>query len=394
MIFNRIRRLWRIARFVIRTKKVWVWPTTSDVLIFDGTNQAVITEYLRPWAPEVLYVRGEQWNVPVGFVSLFRRGSRKNSYLDSFIQRVSPKLIVTFVDNSLDFFKLSRRHPSVKTVMIQNGWRSYFADVFETLDRLDQDKRRELEVDHMLLFGSVVGARYGEYIAGSTISMGSLKNNQIAINSNPQAGVIAFISQWGASGIRAGDRYVAQEEFHTQTDRPVLEFLARYAARKRKRLMIVPRHLEGTRARPAEEAYYTDLLGSAPEFLESDGPYQCYRSVDAAEIVVAIDTTVGYEAIARGKKTAMFSVRSSVIGLEGLTYGWPGDFAETGLFWTDRSDDEEFERIMNYLDQTSHAQWQKDVESSGFENLMMYDSGNSILRALLASELGAEPPYT
>jgi surface carbohydrate biosynthesis protein len=390
VIFDRLRRLVRIARSIASAKKVWALPKASDVLIFDDTNRPTLMEFLQPWSPEVLHVRGEYWNVPVGLLSLLRRGNRKDAYYDAFVGRVSPKLIVTLIDNSLDFFRLSRRHPSIKTVMIQNGWRSYFADVFSTLDGLSQGQRRDLKVDHMLVFGPVVGARYGRFIDGSVTSIGSLKNNKIAVTPSSQTGVIAFISQWGSSGIQMGDRYVAPSKYFSQVDGPILRFISRYAAGTDKRLLIVPRHLKGEPRRSAEEAYYAEILGSDADFLEYKGEYQCYRSVDEAEIVVTVDSTVGYEAIARGKKTAMFSVRSEILGLDGLSYGWPGDFPDTGLFWTNRSDDDEFERILEYLDQASHAQWEEDVDASGFKDLMLYDSGNSILKALLSAELGIE----
>ena len=60
------------------------------MLIFDATQQGVLMEYLKQWSPEVLYLRGEQFNIPVLLASFFRRGSRMNAYADCFIETVCP----------------------------------------------------------------------------------------------------------------------------------------------------------------------------------------------------------------------------------------------------------------------------------------------------------------
>ena len=400
-MLTRIRRLWSIVYYVIRAKKAWSWPRKSDVLIFDGTNQAVLMEYLHRWSPEVLHVRGEQINIRVLLSCIFRTGNRREAYVDCFIETVHPKLIVTFIDNDVSFFTVSQRHPEIKTIMIQNGWRSYHTDVFETLDNLSSHRQSNLKVDYLLLFGSIVGSEYAKHISGSVIPVGSIKNNRILVTSSVRSDIIAFVSQWRPTAHGLGKqpkvevssrylsgRYVSYEAVHLQSDRVVIPFLAQYSARKHKRLMIIPRRLKDTGERDAEEAYFHDLLGHEGEFLEPEGLYPCYRAVDAADIVVAVNTTVGYEAIARGTRTAMFSIRSSLLGIRGFTYGWPGDFADEGPFWTNRVDAQSFERILDYLGEIDDAQWQKDVETSGFSGLMMYDPGNSILRALLETELG------
>ena len=402
IMLSRARRLWRMVHYVVRAKKTWGWPKKSTVLIFDSINQAILMEYLHRWSPEVLHVRGEQINIAVLLMSLFRAGNRREAYVDCFIERVHPHLIVTFIDNNIGFFTISKRHPEIKVIMIQNGWRSYYGDVFETLDNLSSQERNTLKVDYLLPFGPIVGSEYAKYIPGSVIPTGSLKNNRMVIAPSARSSMIAFVSQWTQtgdgykdresrnSGVYLGSQFFSSEEFYAQTDRLIIHFLIQYASRCGKRLVIIPRRLKGTEGRSAEEAYFQEMLEDEGEFLEPDGQYPCYRAVDAADIVVAVDTTVGYEAIARGTRTAIFSIRSSLLRIRGLTYGWPGDFADEGAFWTNHPDAEAFQRILDYLQEVDDAAWQKDVEESGFHDLMMYDPENSILRSILEAELGTE----
>jgi len=115
-------------------------------------------EYLNAWNSEVLYMRGEKINVPVLLISFFKK-ERASAYIDCFIEKVQPRLIVTFIDNNPSFYSISDRHPEIKTLFLQNGIRSYHTDVFEILDRKGT-KKESLKVDYMMTFGKRIGAEY------------------------------------------------------------------------------------------------------------------------------------------------------------------------------------------------------------------------------------------
>lgn len=388
-----MKRLWHFICYFFHAKKCWSRPKPSSVLIFDACNQDLIMEYLHPYKPVVLHVRGEQINMHAFFASLFRSGNKFNSYVDCFIEKVKPSLIVTFIDNAPNFLTISKRHQKIKTLFIQNGWRSYFADIFETLDRMDRDKNSTLKVDYMMVFGPTIGLQYSRYISGTVVPMGSLKNNLVSRSQQHQQGLIAFVSQWHSNGVYLGDIFFNQEEFYQQVDRPIIQCLANYAREKNKRLAIIRRSSMHSALRMKEEAYFSDLLGEKCVFLEPNGSYPSYQAIDAAEVVVGVDTTLGYEAIARGKKTAIFSIRGNLLGICGLSYGWPGNFPSEGPFWTNRSDSSTFIRILNYLFEVDDVQWRKDVSATNFSSLMIYDPGNSILKSILKKELGSSPVF-
>ena len=146
-------------------------------------------------------------------------------------------------------------------------------------------------------------------------------------------------------------------------------------------------------------------MGIEPEFFETSGPYPSYKGVDSAEVVVSSDSTLGYESIGRGEKTAIFSIRGTLLELSGGSvvtpsssffdgsrdYGWPGDFPDEGPFWTNKPDPDIFIRILDYLFEVSDEQWKKDVEATNFSSLMEYDPGNTIFQSILEKELGPPP---
>jgi surface carbohydrate biosynthesis protein len=392
-MFKSLKRLWRGFCKVIFSEKKWCWPRQSDVLILDNT-QPVLTKYLEPWNPEVLHMRGELFYIPVLLASIFKRGSRVNAYTDCFIEKVRPRLVVTFMDHYENFFTISKRFPDAKTLFVQHGLRGYYFSVFEKLDDLDSETIRNYFVDYMLVLGSGIGKKYSQCIGGETVIVGSVKNNFVPKENPPQQGVIAFLSLWRpTTGLNMKEAFVPFEDFWTKPDSLVVQCLAQYAKVKNKRLMIIPnRHKNSTEdlAR-REESYYRELLGCDPELLTPSGPYPGYQAVDSAEIVVSIDSTLGYESIARGNKTAIFSIRGGFVNDPSLNFGWPGDFSEEGLFWTNNPDPDSFVRILDYLFEVDDIQWRKDVRASNYSSIMEYDPGNSVLKETLERVLGASP---
>ena len=391
LVGRRLKFFWLYLEYFRKAKKIWHLPLKSDVLIFDANGLELLLEYLGPWKPEVLHVRNECINIPILLRSLFRRGKKSLAYTDCFIEKVNPKLMVTFTDNNPKFFSISQQHPSVKTVFIQNGTRSYYGDIFEVLEKSSSEACSLMTVDYMMTHGGNVGREFARYIKGKVIPIGSFKNNRLQATNASLNDIVAFISQWQESGFLLNNVFYSHDSFFSQTDRPIVEFLVKYTDKKNKRFMIIPRNSVGDVGRKSEEAYFRELIGNNVVFLEPEGAYGSYKALDIAGVAVGVDSTLIYEAIARGSKAAIFSTRSGVLGLGSFTYGWPNENLDEGPFWTNRSDPKAFERIMDYLFQINDQQWRVELNKHSFDQVMPYDAGNSILQMILAKELGSKP---
>ena len=228
-MFRRLDRFWRYIQYFTKAQKVWRRPLQSDVLIFDACGQEILLEYLQPWNPEILNVRNELINVPILLASIFRNGKRSDAYIDCFIEKVRPKLVITFIDNARMFYKISQRHSEVKTMFIQNGHRT-------CLLKGEQPECVHGKVDYMMTFGSDIGCEYSKYIQGGTISIGSLKNNHYPTSHSNALGTIAFVSQYrNKTKALIGGELVTHEKFY-QADKIVLKYLAIYARKNGKKI--------------------------------------------------------------------------------------------------------------------------------------------------------------
>jgi surface carbohydrate biosynthesis protein len=388
----KIKRFWYHFCYYMRAKKTWSQPKQSEVLIYDAANSEILQEYLKPWNQEILHVRGEQIHMCILLKSFFRKERWVDAYIDCFIEKVRPRLVVTAIDNKSTFYRISGRHPDIKTLFIQNGMRGHDRDVFAELDNLGSDVTKTFFVDQMLVFGTAIGEYYSQYIKGNIVSIGSFKNNFIRKEKLTQRGVLAFISHWQpCKGVYIKGTFFSFEKVWKRPNHLVIQCLMSYAKEKNKRLIIIPskRSKEGLLSQ--EKSYYRELMGVEPEFYKPSEPYPSYQAIDSVELVVALDSTLGYESIARGKKTALFPIRGIMLGHSGFNYGWPADVPDEGPFWTNKPDPDNFVRILDYLFEVSDEQWKKDVASTNFSSIMNYDPGNIILQSIIEKELGPPP---
>jgi surface carbohydrate biosynthesis protein len=103
--------------------------------------------------------------------------------------------------------------------------------------------------------------------------------------------------------------------------------------------MIIPRHRSQAYLRSEEEAYFSNILYSKVEFVDFESAYD---AVDSTSLSVTIDSTLGYESIARGNKTSVFSVRGTLLGIDDQRFGLPGSLSDVGPFWINIPEIEHF----------------------------------------------------
>ena len=131
-----------------RAKLIWQKPKQANVLIFDrGFDTDVLFEYIDKSKSEVLCVRGEEINIPILLLSTLNIGS----YIDTYIKHVKPNFIVTFTDNSKLFYKLKSKHPNIIFIFFQNGLRTKLGDIFEALEKTDDDYEVVREKGYFLI---------------------------------------------------------------------------------------------------------------------------------------------------------------------------------------------------------------------------------------------------
>jgi surface carbohydrate biosynthesis protein len=371
-----MKRLWRLLKSL--TKLSWriLPPRHKPVLLYFVTGADVIAPYFSPDEFQVLDLREREVNLWVAVRCLFDRNLSAQNYALIYIEIVQPKLVITFIDNFPAFFQLKSRFPEIQTVVIQNGIRSERGDLFGA--SIASLKLEGNHVDQMFVFGSAVGAMYRKYISGEIVPIGSFKNNLAPITKSNKR-TVAYISTYRSGIARTTVIPDSLPGFPIQYGQIIdrreqtIIFLAQFCKNNNLSLVIIGKDedFEG------EKAYYDKLL---KDFSWTIAQRQTatinYAVVDESEIVVFTSSTLGYESLARGKKTAAFLIDAEIIDSPSIKFGWPVSLSDDGKFWTNRLDEKRFTEILDYLTSVSESDWEK-VRAETMREIINFDPGNS-----------------
>lgn len=381
-----IKKLSDKVLFILRTQKYWRMPQHRAVLIYDRANADIISEYFDENDLDILDVRNESVNISVLVTYLYRRYIKKiegHRYIDEYIRLVNPDLVITLTDNDIGFYSLKINNNKITTAFIQNGIRGGEGDVFHTLM-----KRRNprYQVDYMMVFGDCVAKDYSEFISGTTMNIGSFKNNHIGDDDTVeiQTGTLLFISQY--RGVEQSRQSAILQQtsgwrVKSEIESNVVKFLHRYCKDNKLKLKVCGRNIDS--AGVEEQAYYQKILGEQTtwEYCGREN-YSTYKNVQSSEFIVFLFSTVGYESLARGKRCASFC--SGMFGDPAYRFGWPLSLPDDGPFWTNYYNEDRFKEVLDYMRYVRDTEWSETCEKY-LQNFIEYDPGNKQFIQLIRS---------
>ena len=102
-------------------------PSQRDILIFDGFYNP-FKNLFKKKNYNLFFSRLEEINIYVLIECLKNKSLNFQSYVKNFIKISKPKIIISGIDNSLKFLKLSST-TNVPLISIQNGYRTKVGDL-------------------------------------------------------------------------------------------------------------------------------------------------------------------------------------------------------------------------------------------------------------------------
>jgi surface carbohydrate biosynthesis protein len=372
-------RVWRLLKSLARLRWRFKKPKRRDVLLYFKTGAEVISPYFKPNEFQVLDLHESEVNIAIAIRCLLTGNLSAENYARQFIKVAKPKLILTFIDNFPPYYLLKNEFPNIEVWLIQNGIRSYRGDLFGLLDATSSNRTNQ--VDKMFVFGAAIGKKYLEYISGEIVVHGSLKNNLVSI-SPPKKNTVAYISTYRPGQKRSfvvpesqPEQPITYEQIVTRRETVIL-WLAEYCKENQLQLKIVGKDEDPQR----EKNYYRSLLKNYKfEFVTRRQASSSYEAIDKSEFVVFTSSTLGYESLARGKRTAALMLDAEIIGAEALKFGWPAKFQDDGPFWTHRLNELRLDEIMDFLREVDDAEWDK-IRTQTIKDVIVFDPDNSKFR--------------
>ena len=395
MIVGLIRRIQRLST----RKIVWSRPRRQPVLLIDPSGVDILTQFVAIEDIEILDF--EETNIWIFIRTILRMQLSTSAYVVAYIEMIQPKVVMTFIDNDVNFYKLKNLCPKTKFVAIQNGIRANYSG-YPSLGFFDQlsiaIKGEKLSADHFCAFGDAAAAQISQFVQCDPISIGSLKNNLFVSPEITETASyeVVLISQYPpfpvddvSRGIYFGEDFISLTDFY-RIESIVAKLVAQYCASNSLSFTVCGKR-DNTKA--DEFKFFEESIGSLPwSFKPRTSTYSTYEIANAAKIVVSIDSTVGQEFLARGKRVALMSGRTQSADPVGLAqvrdtnFGYPLDLSPTGKFWTNQATATELARILDYLEVVTDEEWATEIAPYN-ESLMAYQPGNPVFKELLL-ELG------
>ena len=282
-------------------------PTHSEVLIYDEVGSEFIVAALDGnFQRQVLKVRERRINLSLRVVLRMcclllgrrRLNERRALIADpkllielAEIDSISPKVVVTFIDNSSRFNSLSRLYPRALFLAVQNGFRG-----IEVADMASY-----LNVTNLFCFGEDTRNRYqnsgcnvGRYILGGSLKDGLYRERF------PKEEKVEFDFCW-ISQFRP-KRFSGTLPGLAHTSIMLLQFLYEYCKESGKSLAIAGNCKSNALAEEVEFLRkYIDL--TRVTFVPNDPlGFSSYQVIDKSEVSVTVCSTIGFEAFSRGNK--------------------------------------------------------------------------------------------
>jgi surface carbohydrate biosynthesis protein len=360
-------------------------PKKTNILVFDRVGSTDLIPYFRGLQYEILDVRGETINGYVLLISLIKYFHKITfeRYVDEFIKKSNPSCVITFIDNTEYFYKLKQYNPDIFFISIQNGWRDNV--LFEIFSKSKLYKNN-LQSDYLFCFGEAVGVIYGSFIKTKVVPIGSFKSNNKPIKKSNKSKItsVLFISQYrvpvqSSTGpcMPIGERNVPWDQFYN-SEFQLLPLLSDFCLDNNLILKICG----GSESENEKEFFQRVLKKRNYEYKERLNTYSSYTEIDNAEIIVFIDSTLGYEALGRGLKTAAFSIRGNDLDTDDRDFGFHANLPKKGPFWTNELNYSEVDRIFKFLLPLSNEEW-INTSSSISNKLMSYNNNNTIFANIL-----------
>ena len=120
------------------------------------------------------------------------------------------------------------------------------------------------------------------------------------------------------------------------------------------------------------------------KFLKKRKYLKNYQLLDKFENIVFIDSTLGYEAIAREKKVAVFSLRKINSDGKSEKFGYPLKMKPRGFFYSNSCNYSEIKRVLDNVTNYSDQKWKTKILPK-LSEFRYFDANNTLLKKELES---------
>lgn len=370
------------------SKKIYKKPETRNFLIINGDQSNFIAKYLKDNNYHIVFnrfsrgiERDSEINLFVLVHVLINFKFSIRDYINSYIKFSKPKVIITLIDNDIAFYEL-KSNSNFKKILIQNSYRSTQQDIFYKLEEL---KKKKYECDYILVFNKHVGRLYNTFLKGQYIQVGPFRCNSIPKKNKAKKYDIIYVSNY--RGQNDKDIFIKNENITWGEARKgeeiIISYLKKFVQENNNINLLVLGCKIATRVKELKY-FQSKLKGINFEFIPKEINRETYQIIDQANVLISIDSTLGYESISRGNKICVFSTLPNKYPTNSSKFGWPANLNDRGFFWTNSLEYSEFLRVIKDTLSISDEDYFKNKTSDIIPEQIIRDPDNKIFQKLIS----------
>ena len=345
---------------LLRAKWVFVKPKNRKILIYDRHSEDYSKYLFRKKDCEILDARHESLYLYVFLLTLktFKFKNFLDNYKKIYIDLVSPKIVYTAIDNNPGFFKLKSISNKPIYISDQNGMSkvadSYKQELFYgNLKKYKQKTKKLPEADHIFLFGKNDKDRISKVIRGKIHLFGNTKNNHFIIKKRKITKKITSI-MFISSGLFPSA---------LKQDKIIFKNLEKFCEKKNIKLTFCSR--QGV---DEENFHRNNFVKGNWIYLPKISTLKTYTNLNRQQMVVFSHSTLGFQALSKGVRCAVFYRCFPEKGAH-------GKFPKSGPFWTNSNNYNSFEKVLNRVMNFSNNQWKK-IAKKYSNKILSYNPSN------------------
>jgi len=345
-------------KIIFLSKWVFTKPKNTQILVYDNESVKNFDSYLKNKKYEVFHVRFEQINIFVIFYTILSNGFRnlKQNYKINFFKFVSPKVVITLIDENPGFFKLKNIYKCAKYVSIQSCFKdNIFYDFIENY--LKKQKNYKFGSDISFVLGENDKKKYKKYLDSKIVTLGSIRNNNYPIKKNYTSKIKEILFIGG--------------KFASSRDYKIFKILKKYCKENKIKLNLLSKY---------PISYHKKILKFYGEgdwkYLPRENAKETYRIVNKAQFVVFDESTLGYEALSKNIKGVCFP---EVFPYRFYSKNYK---KKEGFFWSTKIDEKKFNHKINKVISLKQSEW-KSVITKNVNKILFYNPNNKIFEKTL-----------
>lgn len=286
-----------------------------DILVFDEVNKEIlVSSILQDFDYDSLETRGKVlvvnfyilYRILSGIFGIFKKPTiinklreLKKIYLVSVIDYISPKILITFIDNDPYFHAICRELNYIEGIAIQNGVRTHY----NYHDKFNSLIHKKYLIPNYFVHGNHAEFLYKEYSHEykNIFVVGSIKLDYFLsqAKNNINKYDLCLISTWAG-----GEEIIGDYPFSTKNQYKALLSIKDLVINESHNLVIA---LKTNNV--AELNFYKEIFNDKVTYkMDNNDPFSAYNLCYQSKIILTTYSTLGFEFFAIGKNVVFFNL--------------------------------------------------------------------------------------